>query len=35
MQGNTKYSTNEFILLVDGGEPEYFEEVMVSEHNDK
>jgi hypothetical protein len=34
-RANIRYSTNEFVLLVDGGEPECFVEVMVLEHKDK
>jgi hypothetical protein len=34
-RANTRYSSNEFVLLVDSGEPECFEEALVSEHKDK
>jgi hypothetical protein len=34
-RANTRYSTNDFVLLVDGGEPEFFEEVIESEHKKK
>jgi hypothetical protein len=34
-RANTRYSINEFVLFVDGGELECFEEAMVSEHKDK
>jgi hypothetical protein len=34
-RANTRYSTNEFVFLVDSGEPECFEEAMVSEHKNK
>jgi hypothetical protein len=33
-QANTRYSSNEFVLLIDNGEPKSFEEAMVSEHKD-
>ncbi|XP_073061796.1 uncharacterized protein [Primulina eburnea] len=31
---STRYSSNEYILLTDGGEPESFEEAITSEHKD-
>jgi Reverse transcriptase (RNA-dependent DNA polymerase) len=34
-QTNIRYSANEFILLVDSGEPKYFEEAMKLEHKNK
>jgi Reverse transcriptase (RNA-dependent DNA polymerase) len=34
-RANTRYFTNEFVLLVDGGKHECFKEVMVSKHKDK
>jgi hypothetical protein len=34
-RANTRYSSNKFVLLVDGGEPKCFEKTMVLEHKDK
>jgi hypothetical protein len=34
-RANIRYSSNKFILLVDDGVPECFEETMMSEHKDK
>jgi hypothetical protein len=34
-RANTRYFTNEFVLLVDSGEPKYFEEAMELEHKNK
>jgi Reverse transcriptase (RNA-dependent DNA polymerase) len=34
-RANTKYFTNEFILLVDNSEPECFEEALESEHKNE
>ena len=34
-QLSTKYCASEYILLTDGGEPEYYEEAMENEQKDE
>ena len=31
----TKYPTTEFVLLIDGGEPKFYEEAMMDDHKEE